>query len=86
MGGGIIDLGVGDLLRLAARCILQLALCSWPNVLWAHFSGPIKKPPWEGRLKAWDQGLKDLSLGVLHSGELGLAQPFGLADLLADQG
>ena len=36
--------------------------------------------------KAWDQRLKDLSLGVLHTGELGLAKPFGLEDLLADQG
>ena len=55
----------------------------------------IKKPPLVGRLegltgrpnwKAWDQRLEDLSLGVLHTGELGLAQPFGLEDLLADQG
>ena len=49
------------------------------------FLGSIKKTaPGRGGWKAWDQWLKDLSLGVLHSGELGLAQPFGLEDLLAD--
>ena len=49
----------------------------------------IKKPPLVGRLEGltgWHgiSWLEDLSLGVLHTGELGLAQPFGLEDLLAD--
>jgi hypothetical protein len=57
--------------------------------------GSIKKPPlvgaagrpsWKTSFEGRDQWLKDLSLGVLHTGELGLAQPFGLEDLLADQG
>ena len=69
----LFDRGLVYLLRRAAHCTI--------------FTGLHKKtaPRWGG-WKAWDQWLKDLSLGVLHTGELGLAQPFGLEDLLADQG
>ena len=75
---------------------MGLVICSALLHIAQLFLGSMKKSrPWMGRLeglagrprsKAWDQWLKDLSLGVLHTGELGLAQPFGLEDLLADQG
>ena len=82
VGCRLFDHGLGYLLRLAAHCTIISGLHE-------------KSRPWTGRLeglagrprsKTWDQWLKDLSLGVLHTGELGLAQPFGLEDLLADQG
>jgi hypothetical protein len=73
VGCRLFDHGLGYLLQLAAHC--------------ATFSGFHKKTaPGGGGWKTWDQWLKDLSLGVLHTGELGLAEPFGLEDLLADQG
>ena len=73
MGCRLLDHGLGYLLRLAAHCTIVSGLHK-------------KTAPGRGGWKAWDQWLKDLSLGVLHTGELGLAQPFGLEDLLADQG
>ena len=65
--------------------------CILHNLFWL----PLKNRPKLGRLEGLagrpnkegrDQWLEDLSLGVLHTGELGPAQPFGLEDLLADQG
>jgi len=67
--------------------IVGLSICFDVLHIAQSFLASIKKtaPGWGG-WKTWDQWLKDLSLGVLHTGELGLAQPFGLEDLLADQG
>jgi len=67
--------------------ILGLAICFDLLHSARSFLGSIKKTaPGGGGWKGWDQRLEDLSLGVLHTGELGLAQPLGLEDLLSDQG
>jgi len=46
----------------------------------------IKKHPWRGAQIGLGEFLEDLGFGVAHAGELGLAQPFGFEDLLANQG
>ena len=51
-----------------------------------RLAGRHKKAPLAG-CSDWPWGsLEDLGFGVAHGGELGLAQPFGFEDLLANQG
>ena len=82
VGCRLFDHGLGYLLRLAAHCTIVSGLHEKKPPL----DGAAGRSSWKTSFEGRDQWLKDLSLGVLHTGELGLAQPFGLEDLLADQG